>query len=64
VEELLAAEPGNAEYLDVKESLAEVIALTADLLASTAAAGGAGDAGDGGAAAGVSGAACQALYDG
>lgn len=85
MDELLAAEPDNAEYLDVKESLAEVIALTEDLLASsTAAAAGAtaqdaGVAGDGGADAAaiaaataaalmttqtVTGAACQALYDG
>lgn len=85
VDELLAAEPGNAEYLDVKESLTEVIALTEDLLASTTAAAAgpaaedAGAAGVGGADAAavaaataaalltaqtVSGAACQALYDG
>ena len=34
VESLLADEPDNAEYLDVRESLAEVIALTEDLFAS------------------------------
>ena len=38
VEQLLAAEPDNAEYLDVKTSLAEVIALTEDLVASAGAA--------------------------
>lgn len=34
MDELLAAEPGNAEYVDVRESLVEVIALTEDLIAS------------------------------
>ena len=98
VDALLAAEPDNAEYLDVKESLTEVIALTEDLLTSATGASGAADtrAAGGDAAAGggdgvvgdggggdddaaaiaastaaalmtaqtVTGATCQALYDG
>ena len=37
VEALLAADPANAEFLDVKASLEEVIALTEDLVATAAA---------------------------
>eukprot|EP00227_Mantoniella_beaufortii_P017402 CAMPEP_0197577156 /NCGR_PEP_ID=MMETSP1326-20131121/1895_1 /TAXON_ID=1155430 /ORGANISM="Genus nov. species nov., Strain RCC2288" /LENGTH=82 /DNA_ID=CAMNT_0043140177 /DNA_START=31 /DNA_END=276 /DNA_ORIENTATION=+ len=48
VEELLVGEPDNAEYLDVKESLAEVISLTEDLIATALAEGGGGGAGGAG----------------
>jgi len=50
---LLAAEPGNAEYVDIQESLEEVITLTEEMLATAGAeaaaeAGGATDNGAGG----------------